>query len=252
MKKKWFMLAIGLASVLLIFGLTGCEQGGAASGEITNLNLSSQQDGIWVTGQGEVKVEPDIAILRLGIESENDSVAEARNRAAAAMNDVMNALSSGGVADKDIQTDYFSIQQVRQWDRVTEENVISGYRVTNTVTVTVRDIEKVGTIIDSVADAGGDLTRVNSIDFSVDDPTEYYEEARKEAMTDAKNKAEQLAKLANVSLGKATYISENSYYAPVAKTAGAVAFDEAASYSTSISPGELDISISIQVAYAIK
>jgi uncharacterized protein YggE len=199
-----------------------------------------------------VSVEPDIAVIRLGIESEDDSVATARDRAAAAMNDVMDTLSSNGVADKDIQTQYFNIQQVSRWDRETEEEVITGYRVTNTVTVTIRDIEKIGTIIDAVTDAGGDLTRINGINFSIDDPAEYYEEARKEAMTDAKKKAEQLAKLANVNLGDATYISENSYYAPVAKSTMAVGYDEGASYSTSISPGELDISLSIQVAYAIK
>ncbi|MBN2075976.1 MAG: SIMPL domain-containing protein [Dehalococcoidales bacterium] len=252
MKKKWFLVIIGMATILTLFGLTGCEQGSTASGEVSNINLSSQQNGIWVTGQGEVSVVPDIAVIRLGIESEDDSVATARDKAAAAMNDVMDTLSSSGIADKDIQTQYFNIQQVSKWDRETEEEVVTGYRVTNTVTVTVRDIEKVGTIIDAVTDAGGDLTRINGINFSIDDPDEYYDEARKEAMTDARKKAEELAKLANVDLGAATFISENSYYAPVTKSGIAVGYDEGAGYSTSISPGELDISLSIQVAYAIK
>jgi uncharacterized protein YggE len=252
MKKKWLLFIIGLAAILVLFGLTGCEQGSTASGDVPNINLSSQQSGIWVTGQGEVSVEPDIAILRLGIEYEADSVAIARDRAAAAMDEVMDTLSSSGVADKDIQTQYFNIQQVRRWDRETEEEIVTGYRVTNTVTVTVRDIEKIGTIIDAVTDAGGDLTRIDGIHFSVDDPDEYYEEARKEAMTDARKKAEELAKLAKVDLGDATYISENSYYAPVSRSSMAVGFDEGADYSTSISPGELDIRLNIQVAYAIK
>ncbi|UCC17796.1 MAG: SIMPL domain-containing protein [Dehalococcoidales bacterium] len=252
MKKKWFLLILGLAAILAILGLTGCEQGSTASGEISNINLSSQQNGIWVTGQGEVSVKPDIAVINLGIEAEDKSVATARDRAAAAMNDVMDTLTSNGIAEKDIQTQYFNIQQVRTWDRETEKEVVTGYRVTNTVMVTIRDIEKVGTIIDAVTDAGGDLTRINGINFSIDDPDEYYEEARKEAMADAKNKAEQLAKLANVSLGEATFISENSYYAPIAKSGIAMAYDEAAGYSTSISPGELDINLSIQIAYTIK
>jgi uncharacterized protein YggE len=253
MKKKWFLLIIGLVSVLLVFGLTGCEQGGVAAGEISNFNVSSQQNGIWVTGQGEVSAEPDIAVLRLGIEAEDESVAEARNRASAAMNDVMDALSSNDIADKDIQTQYFSIQQVSEWDRETEKTVVTGYRVTNTVVVTVRNIDNVGTVIDSVTDAGGDLTRIDSIDFSIDDPVDYYEEARKEAMADAKDKAEQLAKLGNVGLGAVTYISESSYYAPVVRSSvGGISYEESASYSTSISPGELDISITLQVAYAIK
>ncbi len=137
MKKKWILVIIGLAAILVTLGLTGCEQSGVASGEISNINLSSQQNGIWVTGQGEVSVKPDIAIISLGIESEDSSVAAARDRAAAAMNDVMNALSVNGIAEKDIQTQYFNIQQVRTWDRETEKEVITGYRVTNTVTVTI-------------------------------------------------------------------------------------------------------------------
>ena len=252
MKKKWLLLTIGLAVILIILGLTGCEQGSTASGGISNLNISNQQTGIWVTRQGEVSVEPDIAVISLGIEAEADSVATARNSAAAAMNDVMDTLTSNGIAEKDIQTQYFNIQQVRTWDRQTEKEVVTGYRVTNTVTVTIRDIEKVGTIIDVVTEAGGDLTRINGINFSIDNPDEYYEQVRKEAMIDAKKKAEELAKLANVNLGDATFISENLYYAPVARSAMAMGYDEGASYNTSISPGELDISLSVQVAYAIK
>jgi len=67
-----------------------------------------------------------------------------------------------------------------------EEEIITGYQVTNMVVAKIRDIEKVGTIIDAVVKAGGDLVRIDSIDFSVDDPSVYYEEAREKAMADAK------------------------------------------------------------------
>ena len=127
-----------------------------------------------------------------------------------------------------------------------------GYRVTNTVTASIRDIEKAGTVIDAVALAGGDLTRINSIYFSIDDPTPYQKEARDEAMNDAKNKAEQLASLSGVKLGKPTYISEN-FYAPSIyrydvpmKEAGM-----SSAPSTIISPGEMDITLNVQVTYAI-
>lgn len=251
MNKKW-LATIGLISVVGIFALTGCETGSVSTGEIATLKVSNQQEGIWVTGQGEVSATPDIALLSLGIEAEDESVAVARDLATAAMNDVMDALTSEGIAEKDIQTQYYSIQQVSTWDRETEKEIITGYRVTNTVTVTVRDIDNVGTVIDSVVDAGGNLTRVNNISFSIDDPTSYYNEARKEAMDNAKAIAEQLADLSGVSLGDVTYVSESSYYTPVATRAGGIAYDEAASYATKINPGELDISISIQVGYDIK
>ncbi len=249
MKKNW-LLAVGLVLILASVGLVGCEQSSAALGEITELNLSSQQQGIWVTGQGKVTAVPDIATLRLGIETEEASVAEAQAQADEAMNEVMTALTRNGVAKKDIQTQQFSIRKVTRWDRTKEEEVVVGYRVTNMVTAKIRDIEKTGTIIDAVAEAGGDLTRIDSINFSVEDPTDYYEEAREEAMADAKAKARQLADLAGVTLGKPTYISESTYVPPI--TRGVIYEETLAAPETAISPGELEINLNLQVAYAIK
>jgi uncharacterized protein YggE len=251
MKRNWF-LAISLASVLAIVGLVGCSPGTTLQGDIEGINISSQQEGIWVTGQGKVTAVPDIVALRLGVEAQEVSVAEAQTQAAEAMDRVMSALTENGVAKKDIQTQYFSIRQVTRWDRVKEEETVIGYRVTNTVTAKIRDIDKAGAIIDAVAEAGGDLARVNSIGFSIDDPSDYYEEAREKAMADAKAKAEQLAELADVTLGRPTYISTGIQVSPIVR--GAVAVDEALAPApeTPISPGEMEISLTVQVGYAIQ
>ena len=251
MKKSWF-LVIGLALVLAIVGLTGCGSGTTVLGEIEGINISNQQEGIWVTGQGKVTAVPDIVALRLGVEAQEASVAGAQTQAKEAMDKVMAALTDNGVDEKDIQTQYFSIRQVTKWDRVKEEETVIGYRVTNTVTAKIRDIDKTGTIIDAVAEAGGDLTRISSISFSIDDPSAYYEEAREKAMADAKAKAEQLAELADVTLGKPTYISESTYVPPV--TRGAVYYEEAVPATapeTPIVPGEMEISLTVQVGYTI-
>jgi len=249
--KKTGLLVAGLLIVLGIFGFTGCQPGSAALGEITELNLSSQQQGIWVTGQGKVSVVPDIATLRLGIDVEEASVAEAQAQARNTMDEVMAALTRSGIAEKDVQTQHFSIRKVTKWDRNKEEEVVTGYRVSNMVTAKIREIDDAGTIIDEVAQAGGDSTRIDSINFSVEDPTDVYEEAREEAMTDAKAKANQLAKLAGVTLGKASYISETSFYAPVIQR-GAYPMAEESAAATSISPGETEISLSLQVAFNIR
>jgi hypothetical protein len=252
MKRSWF-LVISLALVLAIVGLAGCGADDTILREVESINISSQQEGIWVTGQGKVTAEPDIVTLRLGVEAQEASVVEAQTQAAEAMDKVMTALTDNGVSEKDIQTQYFSIRKVTKWDREKEEETVIGYRVTNTVTAKIRDIDKAGAIIDAVAEAGGDLTRINSIGFSIDDPSAYYEEAREKAMADAKAKAEQLAELADVTLDKPTYISESTYVPPVIR--GAV-YEEAmpapAPVETSISPGEIDISLTIQVSYAIR
>jgi uncharacterized protein YggE len=246
-------LGISLALVLAIVGLAGCGAGDTILRDIEAINISSQQEGIWVTGQGKVTADLDIVTLRLGIEVEEATVAEAQTQAVEAMEKVEAALTDNGVAEKDIQTQSFSIRRVTKWDRVKEEEIVIGYRVTNMVTAKIRDIDKAGAIIDAVAEAGGDLTRIDSISFSIDDPSDYYEEAREKAMADAKAKAEQLAELADVTLGKPTYISESTYVPPVIR--GAV-YEEAmpapASVETSISPGEMEISLTVQVGYAIQ
>ncbi|HEX74459.1 MAG TPA: SIMPL domain-containing protein [Dehalococcoidia bacterium] len=241
MKKNWF-LGISLALVLAIVGLCGCATP-------AQVNLVSQQEGIQVTGEGEAMAVPDIATLRLGIAAQAATVAEAQMQATEAMTKVMDSLIDNGVAENDIQTQYFNIRQVTKWNREREEEVVIGYRVTNKVTAKIRDIDKAGAIIDAVVEAGGDLTRIDGISFSVDESTAYYEEARQKAMADAKVKAEQLAELAGVTLGKPTYISEGIPY-PIYprdymyETAGAVP-------ETPISPGEMELRLTVQVFYAI-
>lgn len=253
-KGRWVLVA-GLASLLVVTGLAGCTSGSPALGaaEGTQVIVSSQQEGIWVTGQGKVSAVPDIATLRLGIEAQDTSVASAQTQAAEAMDDVMTALGDNGIATKDIQTQYFNIRQVTRWDRDTEEEVVVGYRVTNAVSAKIRDVDRVGSIIDAVAQAGGDLTRVDGVSFSVDDPSDYHEEAREEAMADAKAKAEHLARLAGVKLGKATYIAEGFSGAAYAVPQPRIAFamEEGLAIETPISPGETELTLTVQVAYSI-
>lgn len=250
MKKLW-LLVLSLALVLAVVGLAGCSP---TSTTVEAVNVSSQQEGMWVTGEGKVSVVPDIVALRLGIEAQEASVAEAQSKGTEAMNRVMDALTDNGVAEKDIQTQYFRIRQVTRWDDVKQEEVVIGYRVTNMVMAKIRDIDMVGSIIDAVAVAGGDLTRIDSIDFSIDDPSGYYEEARQEAMADAEAKAKHLATLAGVTLGKPTYISEGAQVPPIVYPR--VVYEAApvpapAAAPPPISPGEMEISLTVQVAYAI-
>ena len=246
MKKSW-LVAISLALVLAVVGVGGCTAGPT---EIGTVDISSQQEGIWVSGTGEVTAAPDIATLYLGIEAQAETVNQAQSEADEAMNAVMEALDDNGVDEKDIQTRYFSIDQITRWDD--DEIIVIGYRVNNTVEVKIREIDNTGAIIDAVAAAGGDLTRINSISFSIDDATVYYEEAREEAMANAQAKAEQLADLAGVELGNPTYISEGTLYYPVDyRDAGMMVPEAEEGFITPISPGELELSLTVQVIYDI-
>jgi hypothetical protein len=241
--KKGLLLVIGLVLMISLL-LIGCE-----SQETTGAN-GSQQTGVWVSGTGKVTAVPDVAILSLGVEAQEKTVKEAQSEAASAMTAVVAALKTNGVADKDIQTQWYNISPVMKWVEDTNEQITIGYKVSNMVTAKIRDISKAGTIIDAVAEAGGNLTRINSISFTVDDPTAYYNQAREKAMQDANAKAEQMATLAGITLGKPTYISESGGYIPTPYYLKDYA--EGGSASTPISPGELDITLSVQVAYAIE
>ena len=241
--KKGLLLVIALVAVMALL-LVGCEQtsGGGSS---------TQQTGIWVSGEGKVTAVPDVAIMTLGVEAQETTVKAAQSEAVSTMNAVMDALKTNGVADKDIQTQWYSISPVTKWDDKTNEQITTGYSVTNMVTTKIRDMSKIGTIIDAAAEAGGNLTRVSSLSFTVEDPTAYYTQARAKAMADAKAKAEQMANLAGIKLGKPIYISESSSYIPqpypVKDYAGAIA-----SSVTPISPGELEITLSVSVGYSIE
>lgn len=259
--KTGALLAVRVAAILILFisGLAGCSAGAAVDTQTpgsqpVSLNVNSQQTGIWVSGQGKVTVTPDIATLTLGVSAQSATVADSQFQAATAMDKVMSALTNNGVAKKDIQTRYFNVQQLTRYDSSSQQSVITGYQVSNMVTAKIRAIDKIGLTIDAIATAGGDLTRINGVNFSVDQPENYFAQARELAMNDAKAKADQLAKLAGVNLGRPTYILENSssspmnYPLPVARSdAGG-----AAAPTTSISPGEMDITMNIQVTYAIQ
>jgi uncharacterized protein YggE len=243
MKKIWLVI-ISVALLVGIVGLVGC------STQTTTGTSSSQQQGIWVSGEGKITAVPDIALINLGVEVQGEDVAVAQAEANETMEQVIQALKDLGINEEDIQTTYFNISQVTQWDYDKQDENIIGYRVTNTVTVKVRQIDKVGEVIDAAVAAGGNLIRISGITFSIDDPSSYYEQARTLAIGYAKAKAEQLASEAGINLGKITYMSENSYFSGYNYVVGDFKATEAPS-TTPISPGQLEITATVQIAYAI-
>lgn len=212
---------------------------------------SSQSTGIFVNGSGKISVEPDLGIINLGVSKTDKTVSRARKAAAAAMNAVMKAVKKSGIADNDIKTQHFGIQPEYRWTQNKQEFL--GYKVTNNISVKVRDLDNIGDLIDEVADAGGDLIRLNGISFTIEDPNQLAIKARELAVQDAITKAKQFASLTDVTLGKLIYISETGSNTPIpmVKAAG-MAFSEAADISSSpISEGEVEIIIRIQAVFGI-
>ena len=213
----------------------------------------NQQVGIWVTGRGEVTVEPDLAVLNAGVEARATTVELARSQAAEAMDLIMQVLSGRGIQDIDIRTSVFSIFPEYIFNDRTRQQDLVGFRVNNQLSVKIRDVAGVGPIIDEVAAAGGDLVRIQGVSFTVEDTTVLESQAREKAVQDLMAKAQQFAQLAGVQLGKPVYLSEGGGFAPVVNQAFTErAFAAAAPQATTpISGGELKVSVSVQGTFAI-
>ena len=232
--------------------------------------------GIWVSGNGKASGSPDIAVLSLGVESVEDTAAEARTNAATAMNEVTDVLTDAGIAESDIQTRHFNINpryqsvEIERCDsddgssegeeegttekscyKVWESRLI-GYSVSHQASVKIRNLANAGDIIDKAAEAAGNLVRINGISFSIEDPQALQDEARANAVEDMKRRAEMLAELSGVELGRLVYLTEGASYVPPQPVyARAEAAFAASDASTSISPGELDVSVRVQGVFLI-
>ncbi len=238
--------AFGVAAALAVLGLAA-----AACTPESNVTVNeSGQTGISVTGTGSVTVVPDVGVLNIGVEVTADTVADARADAAEAMEAIRDSLDANGVEERDITTQFFNIfPQYRFRDE--EAPTITGFTVNNQVTVKVRDIDRLSETLDDAIDAGGDAVRVNNVSFAVDEPEQFFDEAREKAVADARERAEQLADLAGVELGDPLSISESRGGGPVPFPELAFA-DSGRGGSTPIAPGEGEITLSVSVLYAVR
>lgn len=236
-------------SLLLLTPLVGSVFFGACAGKTTVNNQPAETSGITVSGHGEVQVPPDIGFVVVGVQSSASTVAAARDAAANSADALISGLKKDGVAEKDIQTTGLSIQPNYDYSKSTPR--LTGYTVTNTVTAKVRKIDSMSKVVDDAVAAGGDSVRLQSVSFGVEDTDKAKQEAREKAVANAKSKAESLAKLGDVSLGKPVTISETvgQVASPSKDYAGGSASD---SVSTPIQSGTNTVSVDVSVRWAIQ
>jgi uncharacterized protein YggE len=252
MLKRIMMVGIALALIMAVGLGSAWLWDQLSSPAAAQSSETSPAENITVVGQGSVQMSPDIAQVSIGMETSAETVGEAVTENEAQMEQILAALKAAGIADKDIQTMNYSIQLDRYPEQVLRTESSSAepapvYRVSNMVTVTVRDLESVGDVLDAVIEAGAN--NIWGITFALDDPTTAQAEARIKAMEDAQARAEALAELGGVTLGPVMSISEvvGSTVVPMAAMA-----ERAVAGGSSISPGELEISYQVQVAYFIE
>ena len=222
---------------------------------------ASAEAGIWVSGTGEISLAPDIALIRLGVETTSPSVTEARDEAATAMDAVVTAVKENGLNDDDIQTTSFNIWPEYERQEVITNGVrsnirvLTGYRVSNTAVIKVRDLDAVGAIIDDVVNAGGDAARINGIDFSIEDSSQYTTQLREDAVNAALEKAQHFATLTGVTLGKLVYVtdvSDSPIVQPLAESRAFAMAAAPAAPATGISGGSLDLTLTVRAGFAIE
>ena len=153
-------------------------------------------------------MKPDKVVIRFGIESNNNDIMVAKQRNAAALKKALAAVRDGGVAEKDIQTDYLSVEPRWDMDREGTRRFL-GYFTTSRVEVTLRKVEKLEYLTTRLLQAG--VNYIYGIDFQTTKLKEYREQARELARKAAKEKAEKMAKVLGQSLGPPLDISENGY-----------------------------------------
>lgn len=216
----------------------------------TTVNQSSLRT-LNVNGTGTISLTPDIAYIYLGVHSENPSASEAVASNNAQTQKVIDALKKLGIDEKDIRTTNFSIWPSAQYSPDGQQTGTT-YMVDNTVYVTIRDLSKLGDLLDTVIKAGANT--VNSIQFDVADKTEALKQARDEAVKNAQTQAEELAKAAGVTLGEVQTIGfYDSVPSPVYEGGkGGGGSDMAASVTVPIQPGQMTLTATVSMTYAIK
>jgi uncharacterized protein len=206
---------------------------------------------ITVSGTGKVTVKPDVADVSLGVTVQRDTAKAARDEAAQTMSSIIDALHNLGIADADIQTSYVNVSPV--YDYNSSSPHITGYSVSNEVSVHVRDISKVADVIDNSVAAGA--TTVDSVSFDVSNRTDAENQARDAAVKDARSHADAFAAAAGVTITGVQSISETtmSYPYPIygAADGGAKGAPSTPAVPTPIQPGTQDITIMVTVSYLI-
>lgn len=203
---------------------------------------------ITVAGHGKISVTPDEARIQIGVQATAATAREASATANEAMNAVLQTLKDGGVTERAIHTGYFTIQP--EYDRQGTQQRI-GHSASNTVNVTITALDTLGTILDAVIDAGGDNILINNIAFAASEPvlTQAQAQAQHTALTDARQQAEMIAQTMDVTLGVILMI--NAGDVPSMQPMPRFALARMANAPTPVQAGEMDITASVQVIYAI-
>jgi len=247
---RWIVLA--LIPALLLAGVVGWVWRGVANASTGAVQTPAEAPprAITVVGNGKVTARPDMAMVQVGVETRNESAEAAVSENTQRMNAVLVALKNAGIAEQDVQTANFSLYADQQRGPNGELLRPIQYVASNIVRVTVRDLEKVGAVLDAVVNAGAN--QVYGISFGVANPNRLQLQAEENAVEDARARAQALAAKAGVQLGDVLSISETISTPPPILYRQDVAVAAPAAAPVPVQPGELEFNAQVQIVYAIR
>lgn len=217
---------------------------------------TNNQDRFSVTGTGTVYAKADIANIQVGLKTDTKkTAAEATTDSTAKMNKINNELSKLGIEEKDIKTSNYNLSPVYNWTNNKGQELI-GYEVTQTLTLKIRDLNKIGDIIAKTTEQGAN--QIGNISFTIDDEYDLKNQARELAITKAKEKAELIAKQSGMKLGAVKSVYEN--YAPItspqaysnAKIMLDLADQAVGLASPDIQSGQNEVKVEVTLTYEVK
>jgi hypothetical protein len=211
----------------------------------------TEKNTITVSGTGIIKVKPDTAHIRIGVETRNANAKKAQQENAQVMDKVTAKLKSFGIAGDNIKTVTYSLYPLERYDDSTRKSYVYEYRVNNIVEVVVRDIDKTGEIIDGVAAVGSN--KISSIRFGMENTDKLYNQALNMAVANASEKAKSVAEGLGVTLKGAVNVQEIGGGGPLVVRQDNIAakiMESADMAATPISTGEMEISAMVSVQYS--
>lgn len=240
-------LIVASAAICIPAGTAGAAAPASAESGFTAVVMPPPRS-VTVEGQGEVEAVPDVAEVSAGVTARAETARQALDASNAAMARVMSLLRAAAVGERDIRTSGLTVSPVYERPDPNTPRNVAGYEATNQITVTIRDLNRLGTILDSAVTAGSN--RVEGIRFRIASPETLLDRARGQAFEDAKRRAALYAEAAGARLGKVLRITEQTAHLPQPRLLAAEA--PAFSRTVPVSPGTQELRVTISVQFGLE
>lgn len=242
--KPLLIAGLAFATILAVFKLVG-----PIPVSVTQTTIAKNEP-FMVNGEGTVAMTPDIAEISLGITTNKPTVSAAQEETNRVINSLTDAMKQLGVGDEDIKTTNYSVNPNYDWNSGTQR--ITGYNVNANLLVKFKNFDNLNQALDQATSLGAN--QVGGINFTLSDDKQHQaeDEARKEAVAQAKTKAESLSQAAGIKLGKLINVTENTFSPPTPMYARAEAMDAKAVSGptpTEIQPGSQEVKLMVTLSY---